>query len=1119
MQTTKNYIEALKRIDFSQASETSLRTAFENYINEFIEEAKLSAFKVLQEGKRIGSFGVPDFRISFNDSMLGYIETKKTDENLDKILKTEQIKKYRELSPNLLITNYIEFVWIKDEMIQRETLCYLSDIENKKIKLDNEKAEKVEKLLLNFFSQAPEKISLPKDLALALAVRCKNLKDFINDELNRQNEQNVEEGRLFQLYKAFKDNIFSELSISEFSDAFAQMLVYGFFLAGLNADTKKITIRDTKYYIPASFQLIKELLNFLDELEQPEYLETKWIIDETISIINNIEWVDLKQNLSFNRKKLSESSELSESYSDPYIYFYETFLATYDYNLRKSKGVYYTPPQVVNFIVRAIDDILIQIFNLSNGLADRNKVTVLDFATGTGTFLLEVFKIILENIPKESPEKRKMIIQDHILKNLFGFEYLIAPYTIAHLKLSQFLKENGYEFQDKDRLQVYLTNTLEPVDKQIKIPFMPQLSKETKAAQEIKDKPILVITGNPPYSGISKNNGTWISKQIDKYKFIDGAPLNERKIWLNDDYVKFIRFAQDKMDKAEHGIVGIITNHSFLDNPTFRGMRQSLMNTFDQMYFIDLHGNAKKKEKTPEGEKDENVFDIEQGVCISILIKKQGLKKNIFHTDFWGLRSEKYDLCLQNSLLTIDFVNLIPKSPYYFFVPKNNIFSEQYSNFYSVRDIFFHSNIGICSQRDRIAFQFSKEDLLKILNDFKNKSVENIKKDYELRKDGRDWKVAYAKENIEKTGIDDQFIKQINYRLFDKRWTFFTDKSKGFIAYPRYKTFKNLFIENNFALVLSRQIATNEFKHIFVSDLPFDQCFNSNLTKEGNYAFPLYLVKSDNVLQHSTENIENDFKNIEKKYLQYEKIFRNVQKLYNNLKTKTDTDEQIFEEQQAAFEEIKTEFENAKNIYNDRNSVNNEMNNSKFIVNFTHNFKKFIKEKYEKEFTPEQILGYIYAILHSQTYRTKYAEFLKSDFPRIPFTSDLTGFQNLSGLGYDLIERHLMKKTFAFKELAELGEYKGEGDNVVIKLEFKTVKIENETKQRLYINKTQYFETVPEDVYNFYIGGYQVLDKYLKDRKGRSVAKELFHITEIIKTLYFTIEQMKKIDNETLEWI
>ncbi len=1044
----KQYIKELQSVPIDEITEHSKRFALETILRELANGCATANKKinVLHEPKRKDNYGSPDFKIYKENSIIGYVENKKITENLDKILKTEQIKKYRELSQNLLITNYIEFVWIKGEMIQRETLCYLSDIENKKFKLDKEKAEKVEKLLLNFFSQAPEKIALPKDLALALAVRCKNLKDFINDELTRQNEQNLEESRLFQLYKAFKDNIFTELTISEFSDAFAQMLVYGFFLAGLNADTKKITIRDTKYYIPASFQLIKELLNFLDELEQPEYQETKWIIDETLSIINNIQWFDLKQNLSFN-KKVKDNENIE---TDPYIYFYETFLATYDYNLRKSKGVYYTPPQVVNFIVRAIDEILINTFKLSNGFADRNKVTVLDFATGTGTFLLEVFKIVLENIPKESPEKRKMIIKDHILQNLFGFEYLIAPYTIAHLKLSQFLKENGYEFQEKDRLQIYLTNTLEPVDKQIKVPFMPQLSKETQSAQEIKDKPILVITGNPPYSGISKNNGTWISKQINKYKFVDGKPFGEKKHWLNDDYVKFIRFAQDKMDKAEHGIVGIITNHSFLDNPTFRGMRQSLMNTFDQLYFIDLHGNAKKKEKTPEGEKDENVFDIEQGVAISILIKKTGLKKGIFHTDFYGLRNQKYENCLNNSLNTLDFQELTPNKPFYFFVQKDETHRNDYENGWKVENILNLSSTGICSQRDCISIQSTENELKTVLNDFQNLSEHSIREKYQLEKDGRDWQVLTAKKNIIDFGMKPEFIQQIVYRPFDFRYTYFTNKSKGFIAYPRYNVLQHLVKGENFALMVGR--AGHNVGISFLWNLVYiaNKLIDLNIYyRGGELIYPLYLYSKDDGLYKENDN--------------------------NQLKKE---------------------------------------------VNFTPDFKKFIKEKYEKEFTPEQILGYIYAILHSETYRKKYSEFLKSDFPRILFTDSEQVFEKISVLGFELIQKHLLKEIPNDKNYKHLGIYKGEGDNIVIKPEFRIVKTNEEISYKLYINKTQYFETVPENVYNFQIGGYQVLDKYLKDRKNRELSHdEIDNITNIVKALTFTIKQMKLIDKETKEWI
>jgi len=355
--------------------------------------------------------------------------------------------------------------------------------------------------LTNFFSQAPIGISNAKDLALALAVRSKNLKDFLNEELIKQNENDsTNDDFLFGLYKTFKNYIFKQLTVSEFSDAFAQMLVYGLFLAKLNADTQNVTLENAKRFIPQSFQLIKELVSFLDKLDNPDYSDTKWIIDETISIMNNLELIEIKKSLSYKNPQGFQNLEgLMET--DPYIYFYETFLAAYDSKLRKAKGVYYTPPQVVNFIIRAINDIIKTEFHIGSGLATPDIVTVLDFATGTGTFLIEILRQIFDSLPNDSASYKEMLIKDHILKNLYGFEYLIAPYTIAHIKLSQFLKENGYELKEKDRFQLFLTNTLEPIADIPPNIFIKALSNEGKLAQQVKDKPILVITGNPPYSG------------------------------------------------------------------------------------------------------------------------------------------------------------------------------------------------------------------------------------------------------------------------------------------------------------------------------------------------------------------------------------------------------------------------------------------------------------------------------------------------------------------------------------------------------------------------------------------------------------------------------------------
>jgi predicted helicase len=1053
----KKYINELQSVPIDEITEHSKRFALETLLREIAGKfitINTNPINVLHEPKRKENYGSPDFKIYTESSIIGYVENKKITENLDKTLKSNQIKKYRELSQNILLTNYIEFVWIKSEVIHRETLCYLSDIENTKFKLDKLHTEKVEKLLTFFFSQTPEKISKPKELAVALANRCKNLKDFLFDELKRQ-ESNNEMGRLFALYGIFKSNIFHELELTEFADAFAQMLVYGLFLAKLNADTKLITLFNAKEYIPKSFQLIKELVSFLDELINDEYKETKWIIDETISIMNNIDLFELKQQMSFT-KQIKDNENIE---TDPFIYFYETFLSAYDNKLRKAKGIYYTPPQVVNFIIRSINDILKNIFKISEGLASHKNVTVLDFATGTGTFLVEIFKQIFESLPPNSKAIKNLLIKEHILKNIYGFEYLIAPYTIAHLKLSQFLNENGYDLADNDRLQIFLTNTLELVYSNINL-FVPQLSKEGEQAQKIKDKPILVITGNPPYSYVSKNNSKWISEKIRDYYKVDGQPLNERNPkGLQDDYVKFIRFAQYKMELVEQGVIGIITNHSFLDNPTFRGMRQSLINSFDQLYFLDLHGNAKKKEKTPDGTKDENVFDIEQGVTISILIKKRGIKKQIFHADFWGLRKEKYINCLSNDLNTIDWKIIVPEKPYYNFRPIiNPAIQREYENNFKLIEIFEFNSSGIKTHKDHFAYDFDIRTLLYRIDDFKNHSIsdETISEKYKI-KDSRDWKLKFNREKINTIDDYEVYFKECQYRPFDNRFTFYHDV---IIERPRKDIMLN-FQDENLAIISGRTgqvVGGNEWNLSFITNKLTDV---NLFYRGGAVVFPLYILKN---------GIKKTFFGVSELQTPY-----GNQKIVNGF--------------------IKTE-------------------------NFTKEFRTYINEKYKKVYEANDILGYIYGILHSPTYRIKYAEFLKIDFPSILFCETSEQFETISQLGYELIQKHLLKETPQGQEYENLCQYLDDGDNIVIKPEYKIIKTEDGLKCRLFINKTQYFDNVPENVYNFYIGGYQVLDKYLKDRKNRKIdLNEIDNVKAIVKAIAFTIKQMILIDKLTKGWI
>ena len=557
---------------------------------------------------------------------------------------------------------------------------------------------------------------------MTLATRSRLLRDYLGEELVRQQREHTE-GRLYGLYDIFRKQVFHELTLKEFADALAQMLAYGLFLARLNAGSKQVTLHNAREFVPGSFRLIRELVDFLTELEKPEYRDVRWVVEEVLSIVNGLDLAAIHEDLSFrSRKAISRKVRAGDEEEhrlferDPFIYFYEDYLRAYDKETSKSRGVYYTPPPIVNFIVRAVDDILKGSFGIRDGLADNQRVTVLDFACGTGTFLLEVFQKIFDNIGGANSGRADLIVRDHFLKNIFGFEYLIAPYTIAHLKLSQFLKDRGHPLKENERLQVFLTNTLEPIEPQKNL-LLPAVSAEVEAAQAVKEKPILVITGNPPYSAHSKNKGAWITAAIEPYKVVDGKPFGEKKHWLHDDYVKFIRFAQLKMDAVEEGVVGVITNHSWIDNPTFRGMRQSLMRSFEQIYVLDLHGNSKKKERSPDGSRDENVFDIEQGVAITFFVKQPGLERGVWLGELWGGRLKKYKFLAQENANEAITQLIRPRSPHYLFEETGSRESE-YHSFASVPEIFRTGSSGIVTARDHLATDFSASELSRKIERF-----------------------------------------------------------------------------------------------------------------------------------------------------------------------------------------------------------------------------------------------------------------------------------------------------------------------------------------------------------------------------------------------------------------
>jgi N-6 DNA Methylase len=518
------FLLALRQTPIGEKTEHTDRAALQSLLQVFADAAP-NRVVVQHEPKRIVGKGAPDFKITRAGLILGYVENKHIGENLDGVLKSDQITRYKSLSQNIVLTDYLCFVWISKNGVQRERLCHATDLESPRFRLPEDRIAAVSKLLQGFFSTAPEGIGRAEQLALALAVRSKLLRDYLGEELVRQ-EREHQEGRLFGLFQIFRDQVFHELTLKEFADAYAQMLAYGLFLARLNSVSAPVTLHNAREFVPRSFRLIRELVDFVAELEKDEYRDVRWVVEEVLSIVNGLNLAAIHEDLSFRQRKAisrrvrakdEEEHRLFER--DPFIYFYEDYLKAYDPAMRKGRGVYYTPPPIVNFIVRAVDDILKDNFGIPDGLADHRRVTVLDFACGTGTFLLEVFQRIFDNIGGPNAGRANLIVRDHILKNLFGFEYLIAPYTIAHLKLSQYLRDQGHPLDDNERLQVFLTNTLEPIEP-IRHLLLPAVTAEVEAAQTVKEKPILVITGNPPYSGEPKNKGEWITVAIDEYKFV-----------------------------------------------------------------------------------------------------------------------------------------------------------------------------------------------------------------------------------------------------------------------------------------------------------------------------------------------------------------------------------------------------------------------------------------------------------------------------------------------------------------------------------------------------------------------------------------------------------------------
>ncbi len=823
----KEYLESIKDLT-PEKNELTHRLFLHNLLdklkNHFNKE-----FKIEHEPKKDKQGGQPDFRVSYQGLNIGYIENKRVGTNLSQLLKSDQILKYLELNPNLMLTDYLNFMWVgKDEnnapLIKKEISVASLDELSKPLKPNPQTERDLVELFKSFFNHEAAPITNAKDFATHLSPRTKYLKDAL---IKYQ-----EKAQVSSIFNNFKEYLYEELSFEDFSDALAQTLTYSLFLAKLNHPFEKINLDNVRSSIPKNFAVIREMADFLKKLDEIE--EIQWLLNEILSSINHVDMDSILKDLNDDK--------------DPYLHFYETFLSAYDPKLRESKGVYYTPDSVVKFIINALDSLLKTRFKdaplgLKSAL-DNENIKLLDFATGTGTFLLEAFRKALEvRKTSDGGTSTKEDKYQNLLKQFYGFEYLIAPYAIAHLNISQAFKEEFKKsLKENDALQIILTNTLiQPSEIATDRGLQPIFEKELKSAQEIKkDEKILIITGNPPYSGASENKGLFewevkatygiepefqtieIEKKVkltDKIKTLLNSvqiqkqsgsknALKELKNlhskyklqneknpkWLLDDYVKFMRFAQNKIKFLGHGLFGFISNNAFLDNPTFRGLRRSLLECYDELYILNLHGNARKKEETPQGAKDENVFNIMQGVSINLFVKKaQTTKQKIHYYDVYGQRAEKYAFLAQNDLNSIEWLELAPREPFYLLIPQETSLLDEYEQGFSVKDMFQVGGTGICSQRDHVVFHKDKESLLKLLKDFSTLEPSELRRKYNIKKDGRDWRLEYAIKDVRANANNlEEYIVSCQYRPFDFYYTYYTGKSKSFIAYPRGDVFKHM---------------------------------------------------------------------------------------------------------------------------------------------------------------------------------------------------------------------------------------------------------------------------------------------------------------------------------------
>jgi predicted helicase len=1039
--TLSEYTSSINsRYKAGNATEHTFRSDLQQLI-----ESLVPGIRATNEPKR-QSCGAPDYILTRKEIPVGFIEAKDIgDKDLDGSKKTgnkEQFDRYKASLNNIVFTDYLDFHFYRDgKSVSKISIAELTD---KGIKPLSDNYTAFENLIKDFCSNPGQTIKSSKKLAEMMAAKARLLSEIIEKALT-SDETNQEDSTLKDQMNAFKEVLIHDITPKGFADVYAQTIAYGMFAARLHDPTlPSFSRHEAAELIPKSNPFLRKLFGYIAGPELDDRI--KWIVDSLVEIFLACNVEEILSNYGKNTKM-----------EDPIIHFYETFLSEYDPKLRKSRGVWYTPAPVVNFIVRAVDDILKTEFGLPQGLADNSKiklkteqegkkvekevhkVQILDPATGTGTFLAETIKLIHKKFEGQQGIWSNYV-ENNLIPRLNGFELLMASYAMAHLKLDLLLNETGYKPTKEQRLRVYLTNSLEEHHQDTGTLFANWLSTEANEANHIKrDTPVMCVIGNPPYSVSSSNKSEWIEKLTADYK----KDLNEKNIQpLSDDYIKFIRFGQHFIDKNGSGVLAYISNNSFIDGIIHRQMRKHLHESFDTIYILDLHGNSKRKEISPDGSPDENVFDIRQGVSINLFVKtiKKSNTKKINIYNLFGSRDFKYDALEQNSISTIKWVKSQIDPNDFSFAENSNQNNIKYKNeLFALNTLFNEGSNGVQTKRDSLFVDFNEKHLLKRIEYLLTDETSN---DFNIEYQIKDSSSYQLLKKINSCNFNRNLLSNLLYRPLDYRKIYY---DKNLLGRPFYKMLRNLLNLDNICLVLGRQgqaVGNKQWNLVSISKIILD----TNLFyRGGNMAYPLYIYPEENQQQNINQEIERT-PNLNPEIV--DQISKKIELSFKNEKEST-----------------------------------------------------------EDTFAPIDILDYIYAILHSPTYREKYKEFLKIDFPRVPYPKDKDTFWQLVKLGGEIRQIHLLESPVVEKFITQ---YPVDGNNIVTKPNYQNGKV--------YINSEQYFDNVPEIAWNFYIGGYQPAQKWLKDRKNRKLEfDEILHYQKMIVALTETGRIKKEIEKIDIE--